>query len=24
MIQLMTHRLVPSETEPEFHYRSLA
>ena len=24
MIQLMTHRLRPSETEPEFHYRSVA
>ncbi len=24
MIQLMTHRLRPSETEPEFQYRSVA
>ena len=24
MIQLMSHRLRPSETEPEFHYRSAA
>jgi putative transposase len=24
MIQLMAHRLEPSETEPEFHYRSVA
>ena len=24
MIQLMSHRLRPSETEPEFHYRSVA
>jgi len=24
MIQLMTHRLRPSETEPEFHYHSVA
>jgi transposase len=24
MIQLMAHRLRPSETEPEFHYRSVA
>jgi transposase len=24
MIQLMAHRLEPSETEPDFHYRSVA
>jgi hypothetical protein len=24
MIQLMAHRLEPSETEPEFSYRSVA
>jgi hypothetical protein len=24
MIQLMFHRLRPSHTEPEFHYRSAA
>jgi hypothetical protein len=24
MIQLMVHRLEPSETEPEFRYRSVA
>ena len=24
MIQLMAHRLVASQTEPEFHYRNVA